>query len=262
MPDKSFSGLPPNINERKAEAVGVRILGEIDSRTLSREVFEQSPELLFHGSRVALNFSQELDYRSEEYLTGTDGSATLGFGFYTTDDKNAALNYSTVRQGNTTYGSLPHPVVTPVLPYQARILDLRNKNDLKRNAPIAKELVAKWREKFWKYLEEKAHREQNGTMVLSAVEADYTECLQELSALDSVDMRVLLGTASSGNIKHSLNLIAPQWAHLFSDFMKEQGYDGLIYNEGGEGMERKDSATYVFYNPQKVGTYESWQAKE
>ena len=43
MPDKSFSGLPPNMNERKTEAVGVRIIGEVDPRTMNREVFEQFP---------------------------------------------------------------------------------------------------------------------------------------------------------------------------------------------------------------------------
>ncbi len=33
------------------EAVGERMLGERDPRTLSREEFERSPDVLFHGSR-------------------------------------------------------------------------------------------------------------------------------------------------------------------------------------------------------------------
>ena len=75
--------------------------------------------------------------------------------------------------------------------------------------------------------------------------------------LDEIDLRVLLGTAPSKQIK-SMNLPSPPWTVLFSDFMLEEGYDGLVYNEGGEGTQGKGGTSYVFYNLKKIGTYESW----
>ena len=256
MPDKPLSGLPPNMTERRIEAVGARILGNIDPRTMTYETFEQSPDLLFHGSAKPINFSADLDYQSPEYLAENDGSMTLGFGFYTTDDKDEALNYSVVRQGRGKVHS--QIIATPILPYQARVLDLRNKNDLHKNTPVPREFSVKWREKFLKYLEAKPPRDGNIEIFFSAVEGDYLKLLDEAIGLEEIDLRVLLGTWPSPKLKNSMDLPAPPWTLLFPEFMKEEGYDGIVYNEGGEGKEAKGGASYVFYNLSKIGTYESW----
>ena len=137
-----------------------------------------------------LSFSPVHDYRSEDYLRDTDdGSATLGFGFYTTDNKDEASNYSFVRQGRNVQA---HLIVTPILPYQARVL----------------------------------------------------------------------GTAHSPRTRNSVYMPSPPWAYLFSDFMREEGYDGLVYNEGGEGHQAKGGTSYVFYNLDTIGTYESWRERD
>ncbi len=67
----------------------------------------------------------------------------------------------------------------------------------------------------------------------------------------------MLGTAPSKQVK-SPNLPSPPWTMLFSEFMLAKGFDGLVYNEGGEGKYGKGGTTYVFYNLKKIGTYESW----
>lgn len=245
MQDKPFSGLPPNTNERKAEAMGVRMIGTIDPRTMTPEAFEQSPELLFHGASKAIDFSSEFDYRSEGYLTENDGSATLGFGFYTTNKKEEASNYSLVRQARADAPT----VVMQVLPYQARVLDLRRKDNLSENAPVSKEFMTKWRERFLAHRKTKKAREGNLGAILDSFETEYAEYLNKMSSQSEIDLRTLLNT---------VRYPAPPWTLLFSDFMREEGYDGVIYNEGGEGQEGKGGASYVFYNLSKIGTYESW----
>ena len=68
--------------KQKSQAIGVRVLRETDPRTLSREEFDSSADLLFHGSAKPVHISQDFDYGSPEYLQANDGSTTLGFGFY------------------------------------------------------------------------------------------------------------------------------------------------------------------------------------
>jgi len=244
-------------NEKRVEAVGVRILGESDPRKMSRDEFEQSPDLLFHGSSKPMRFSQEFDYRSHEYLTENDGSATLGFGFYSTDDREEAENYSIVRQNYT-----GEPIVVCILPFRARVLDLRQKNNLEKNAPVPREFASAWKERFLCYLKTRPPREGNIGEIFNSLEQEYAQYLDRVLALPAIDLRVLLGTAPSRQVKGPLNLPSPPWVMLFSDFMLERGYDGLVYNEGGEGPERRGGASFVFYNLKKIGTYESWHEKE
>jgi len=84
-----------------------------------------------------MRFSPEYDYRSQGYLTDNDGSTTLGFGFYAIDNRTEASNYSVVRQARAE----AEPIVTSILPHKARILDLRKKNELAKNAPIPLNLL-------------------------------------------------------------------------------------------------------------------------
>jgi len=249
MLDKPFSGLPTNIKEQKPEAVGVRIIGEVDPRTITREVFEKSPELLFHGSRKPINFSPEFNYGSKEYLTASS-SATLGLGFYAIADRNEAINYSNVRPSLS--GSVQRDVAH-ILPYKARMLDLRRKNKLNENAPVPRELVIKWRERFLADLKTKTRTESTESMLeefQDEWENEYTEFLNQIVTKNrEVDLRTLLDT---------VRYPSPSWTALFSDFMREEGYDGVVYNEGGERKEGRGGASYVFYNLSKIGTYENW----
>jgi len=243
----------PVENGTTIEAVGVRVIGESDPKKMTREEFKQSPDLLFHGTPRPMNFSPEFDYRSQEYLADNDGSTTLGFGFYTIDDKTEATNYSTVRQNRADAQS----IIVSILPYEARLLDLRKKNDLSQNAPITREFALKWQDRFLYYLKTRPPRKGNIGAIFDSLEKEYAQHINSVLTLNEIDLRVLLGTAPSKQIK-SMNLPSPPWTMLFSDFMLEEGYDGLIYNEGGEGIKRNGGTSYVFYNLKKIGTYESW----
>ncbi|MDP4009536.1 MAG: hypothetical protein Q8P53_00975 [Candidatus Shapirobacteria bacterium] len=55
---------------------------------------------------------------------------------------------------------------------------------------------------------------------------------------------------------------SPPWSSAFSDFMKDIGLDGIVYNESGEGKNGSGGATFVFYNQEKIGTFDSWQGKK
>lgn len=236
------------------EPIGVRIIGGVDPKTLSEEAFNNSLEILFHGAARDFEFSQTFDYHSEEYLNENEGSATIGFGLYLTN-KDEARNYSHVRGGDTEV-----QVIKKFLPYQAKVLDLRDKIDPLVNAAVPKELAEKWRTRFLEYQQSKMPREDNIGKIFDLSESEYAEYLKRVINLPSIDLRVLLETAPAPAIK-SRNLPSPLWSELFSEFMLSEGYDGLVYNEGGEGKGGKGGASFVFYNLEKIGTYESWQKK-
>lgn len=237
----------------KPEAVGVRILGRSDPRTMTREQFNLSPDLLFHGTPRSMRFSPKYDCRSSEHITDNDGSTTLGFGFYTTDDPGEARSYSLIRQAHAKEG----PMIVSILPYEARVLDLRQKNELTKNAPVSREFAQKWKDRFLHYLQTRSPREGNVGIMIDDLEQRYETYLNSVLELDEIDLRVLLGTAPSRQVQR-MNYPSPPWTTLFSDFMIEEGYDGLVYNEGGEGQQFRGGPSYVFYNLEKIGTYESW----
>lgn len=237
----------------RVEAVGIRVLGESDPKRMTREQFGQSPDLLFHGTPRPMRFLPEYDYRSQEYLANNDGSTTLGFGFYAIDNFAEASNYSVIRQ----FRAEAEPIVVSVLPHEAHVLDLRQKDKLAKNAPIPRELAQKWKDRFLRHLQTRPPREGNIGAIFDSLEQEYAQYLDKALALDEIDLRVLLSTAPSKQIK-SKNLPSPPWTMLFSDFMLEEGYDGLVYNEGGEGAKGKGGTSYVFYNLKKIGTYESY----
>ena len=238
------------------EAVGERVMGLSDPRKMTREEFEKSNDLLFHGSAAPLEFKKAFDYRAEGYLRENDGSSTLGFGLYTTDSRPDAEQYSRVRQA----GRSAERHVSNILPFEARVLDLRWSADMVRNAPFPRELVEAWQAHFMAYFKTRKPREGNLGAILDSSEIQYAQFLARAVQARAVDLRVLLETAPDPQLK-SRNLPSPYWSFLFSDFMLGRGYDGLVYNEGGEGW-GAGSASFVFYNLKKVGTYESWNEPE
>lgn len=238
------------LHERKP--IGDRILGEVNPRTMTKQEFESSPDILFHGSAKPFQFRPIYSYQDSEYLKENDGSSTLGFGFYTSDSQTEAHNYSHVRQG----GKPELAFVTPVLPFQAKVLDLRWKDDSTRNAPFPADLVEAWKKAFFAYYQNRKPRAGNVGGVHDQMENDYTNHLEKALKLKAVDLRVLLQTAGSPELKSS-KYPGPPWTTLFPEFMKSQGYDGLIYNEGGEGWD-SHGPSFVFYNLDKIGTFESW----
>lgn len=253
-------GADPVMPESKPalEAIGIRVLGEVDPRILSKEDFENSPDILFHGAGKPFKYHQKYDYSSAEYFTDGDGSQTIGEGFYTTDSRNAAENYSQVRQG--TEESTPFTVT--LLPYEARVLDLRASADKSRNAPVPSDIFEKWFQFYKSYYfgkDEKARK--NESWVIQNIESDYWKFLnraKDIAGNEGIDLRVMLDTAPHPKLDGH-NLPQPPYVKLFSNFMRQEKIDGLIYNEGGEGANSKSHSSYIFFNLEKVGTQDSWQ---
>jgi len=256
MPEP-VDAMPPEPPRLKSEPIGVRILGEVDPATLTKEAFDASPNLLYHGSAKQFTYKQAFDYGDEEYIADNDGSQTLGAGFYTTDLLSAAENYSKERQGRNIDA---YPFVTRVLPYEARVLDLRASKDIGHNASLPSEIFNKWFDHYRDYYHKPGR--ENLPWYISEVENEYMEILNKAKALidtgELLDLRNILGTGSSAKLR-TRNWSSPCYMKLFADFMMQQGFDGLVYIEGGEGPKREIHPSFVFYNLAKVGTFETWQ---
>lgn len=249
---------PPQPEAGYEDISGVHIIGENDPRLMSRSEFDNSPDILFHGSKRPLIFSQDFDYQSEEHFMQNDGSATLGCGFYATDNRSGAETYSRVRQLLRGSGIF----VATILPYQALVLDLRAKGDSFKNGSVSRAFAAKWRDKLLAYYQQNIPETRQyskldtQTWRIARLYHRYVGYLNRVMGLDKIDLRVLLETAPCPQIG-SRNLPHPPWVTLFSEFMLAEGYDGLIYNEGGEGSDEAYSS-YVFYNLKTIGTFDSW----
>lgn len=245
---------PPKPDQRpRLEPIGVHILGSIDPRTLSREQFDQSPDRLFHGSAKPIQFSPTYDYSSPEFLEAGDGSQTLGIGIYTTDSLPDAEHYSRVRQSKK--DAVPH--MTTLLPYRARMLDFRSVANPEKNGHVPEDLFKKWYE-YCKALPPSRAATSSLDWLVTKIEKDYQDFLDRAKALQKpLLLRVMLDSAYDSDLKGRA-LPTPPYAHHFTSFMKEEGYDGLIDIEGGEGW-GKNAPSYVFFNVDKINTYEGWQ---
>lgn len=206
--------------EELAIPYGKRIVGIDNPQNMTEEEFSLSSEILFHGSKDPVNYDHNYHYDSDFYMT-QDGSLTLGTGFYTTPDKIQAENYSYVRGAE---GKILH--VISLLPNKAVMLDLREKDSLKENAPLPKEIFDGWRERFVRY-----YKDQDKNLLPwyeSQFLNEYLKHLDAMSQFSNIDLRSMLWTSSDKRL-HDGFYPSPPWVELFSQFMREIGYDGVIY---------------------------------
>ncbi|MCB0338729.1 MAG: hypothetical protein KDD53_03950 [Bdellovibrionales bacterium] len=223
------------------------ILGQKDPSDFTLESFAASPDILYHGTERTFALDPRFDFHSSQY-TGRDTSATLGPGIYTTTDRALAEQYSRIR-------GLPDgfaPIVLPLLPYRALMLDNRDPDRPGRNQPVPEKLLEAW----------KAHVNDNVARIeMQLLDSEIAPRVaqriahlyaDELSAIKfGVDLRELLKVAQSG-----------PWTFEFGKFMQANGYDGVICMEGGEDHFRNISdATHVFYSLARVGTYQLWKER-
>lgn len=253
-PDKDpFQRPGSRKDDESKQIIGERILGNINPQILTREEFERSPDLLFHGSSKPFTFSRSFDYQSPDYLAIDCSSVTLGFGFYATDRENAS-DYSEVRAHFSVSEIQPH--VTTILPYQARCLDLRLKSNPLENAPLPGDLVEKWIEYYKASTQNPSrYKDLNPSIAyyLQLTDREYLDWLSKITEEQAVNLKRLLRTNQYPG---------PYWMYTFREFMLSQGYDCLIINEGSEKAKDKSVTSYVFYNLDKIGTYETWHQEQ
>lgn len=241
-------------DEKASKPFGKRIIGLENPENMSREQFLNSQELLFHGSREPIEYNPKFVYDKDFYST-QDGSLTLGTGFYTTPDKEQAENYSFVRQAGTEKETL-HTI--SLLPKNAEMLDLRDKTNSEFNSFLPREIFEKWREKFVRYY--KSQDRSKLPWYEEKFETTYLQHLDKLAEYPNVDLRSMLWTGADKNVPDGW-YPSPPWVELFSDFMRDEGYDGVIYIEGGEGEKNKAAPTFCFFNTEVIDTYEGWQKR-
>ncbi len=242
---------PSEIREPRAEV----LLGSVDPKSLTREQFLHSPDLLYHGTGKEFVFDPTWDIFVDDVKKNRP---TVGAGFYTTDNPKEAKMYSRARVPDTNKPS----VVVAVLPYQAKMFDFRAISDIRTNGHVPAAMIKEYAEYYQEWLN--SHAEDNSKDEPNLVERIrhdimltlynyYSQTLKRIVALNSpFELRAMLGT--TGKVGE---VIIPV-ANIFTTFMLSKGYDGIIYIEGGDNPGQNNPTSFVFYNLSKIGSYESW----
>ncbi len=270
------------------DPIGDVIIGDADPRTLTRDEFSSSSQLLFHGSADKFDFFQDFEI---SFGTTMVNSHKLGPGFYAVNNRYDAEAYS-----ESFDKKRQEPVVTEILPFQARMFDFRQKDDITHNATVPDVMFREYKEFAEQYFDRKYENYDpqadadyvknapkvaglpTGNMVedyfpnWNYVDSDakqraaklsewsdsrkYRSTLNRLSQSNGVYLREM--TSASGNEDSS------EYAgSLFKDFITGKGFDGIIYIEGGDNrVKHKNPISYVFYNLKTIGTYETYHEAE
>ncbi len=275
----------------RGEAIGLVILGQINPINLKRDEFSNSPDLLFHGAEKDFVFRRDFKYDQQK----NSHSHTVGQGFYATPDRVDAALYSEA------FGMKDKPIVVEILPYQARMFDFREAS-LACNANVPPSLLeryirynhAQFNQEWETYNPEadneflKTHppdqlvpreileqattfedmfatvpsphseeREIRGDRLASFSDATNYLNVLDLCTGKGIDLRRMLSLVGDPNRSEYAS-------RMFRSFMLSEGYDGVIYIEGGdhpEHMKRKP-VSVVFFNVNTIGTFETWNGGE
>lgn len=229
------------------------VLGSVDPGTLTGEEFLRSPDVLYHGSATELVFDPK---RNIFQIGDNDSGTTIGYGFYTTDRKEEAEHFSIARMP----GKTGAPIITPFLPYQARMYDFRSIEDSRQNGLVPIAMVREFSDYFREFTSKRYPRDkqlEGMDSMFSSMFWGFVSNLENIVALNTpFDLRGLFDPEARGSSPR------PVLTHAYTRFMLGKGYDGIIYVEGGDIPEQKDPTSFTFYNLSKVGTYESWNQKD
>jgi len=282
---EKFTAQGPAVQDKdpKKSIRGTVILGNIDPRTMTEEEFNSSPDALFHGfNSNYFKYTPVYDYDSEEYFENTDGSATLGQGLYVTDSRAEAEKYSKMRKSRKIgeQGSKIEASVEVFVPYKAKMLDLRMDLDPSENGHFPKQLAEVWKKYYESYyahilkIIESSNKKDGKEIIPDSIFSTYVfyykagifekykNLIDEVIESDRLDLRYLLGTAGNDSFKNNIGSAfhSPPWITLFSSFIKKAGFDGLIYIESGDDDHFERTPSFVFYNLDRVGNYQSWKS--
>ncbi|MEO6729008.1 MAG: hypothetical protein ABIM99_03735 [Candidatus Dojkabacteria bacterium] len=240
---------------------------EVKETSLEKPEVTYFEGILYHGAKKELTFSKDFDYSDPN--SSFDGSFTLGEGMYLTDNRELAKSYSNVRQHN----SGQHLVYSAHAP-NCKFLDFRGEHG---NVPVEGQMLIDWERTYSDYLnklelEEPISEEEYEDVVINGrTRRKFNRALLEredlrvygkyLKALAvgniKVDLRVMLGSAPGGDLPkndsgYEGGDYAPPWSSLFRRFIIGQSYDGIIYNEEGEGKDDGNHPTYVVYKLEAI----------
>lgn len=185
---------------------------------------------LFHGST---NPSTEKFMATEEAQAAdiTDGT-TVGSGIYLTSSENVAALYARRRLRNASKKDGLEATSYETSLDNLKFLDLRDDKN-----------VAQFAEKFRPHL-------------IDCLRNARTKSIDHSVANSII---VALGEIEKGVTLRSIHGLAGYaMAGVFTDFVKRQGYAGVVTMEGGEGHENDDSFyvgnhdTYVLFDPTKA----------
>ena len=273
------------------EAIGAVVIGEVNPVGMSRETFSDSPDLLFHGAGEEFEWRRDFDYAHKD---ANQHSQKAGRGFYATPSRADAVLFSEA------FGAGETPVVLEMLPHKAKVFDFRVE-DKEKNANVPEDMLGGYidyckrlyEEKWGEYGDEEdrefidahadevdmpdearranpqsfedmfatipsPHSEEKAMRINRIVgygEAGYYLQMLESHKGKGIDLREMLSL--DGNASNS-----EYASDKFRNFMLEQGYDGIIYIEGGDHPDHVAPVSYVFYNLEKIGTYDAWNSGE
>lgn len=236
---------------------GEIVLGLKDPRVMSKEEFNLSSDLLYHGAAKDFIYSPAGEFDPEE--TGGDGTHDYGEGFYMTDNSGQASNYSIVRAAQL----LERPIVYSFMPFQAKMLDVRSTDDPSGNGKLPRNFVEDWLRYLENFVNNKDNFSRYNEFLKDTLRGginDYflNRVKKAVEENKSINIRGGNNIDNAGIFQREGNGLI---SHIFKDFMLSKGYDGMIYREGGEGEAREPLTGYVFYNPRVVDTFEGWQKR-
>lgn len=224
---------------------------------------------LFHGAMSEVSFDAQFDY-SKPGATA-DASATLGDGLYLTDKPDVAVNYSSVRQGRKMEKTIVYSVYAP----DCKFLDFRGENE---NILTPVDIIRKWYVYYKaQFLAEVAaepdigpeseivktpgetftRKKINWKFIERENKWQYIDLLEQvLSQNMRVDLRQMLGVDKIHSDSITSNYDphhSPYWIGEFRTFVMDiLDYDGIIYDEAGEGENAKEHSTFIIYNLEKI----------
>lgn len=193
---------------------------------------ELKDKTLFHGS-VKPSIEKFMTSEEADIANITDGS-TFGLGLYLTSSEKAATAYARKRKSDSTLKQEEAGIESTFYFTKLenlKLLDLRTQENIS-------EFSQKFRTHLIERLRDKSYSH------------DWVVQNSMVKALEEIERGITLY-----NI-HSLTGYA--MAGVFTNFAKQEGYDGAVTIEGGEGYENEELTytgnhdTYVVFDPTKV----------
>lgn len=245
----------PEQTEKKIPApIGEVILGSVDPRTLTKEQFLSSPDLLTHIASGEVKFDPNFDYET----TRRPYDSSAGAGFYTTNKREQSDRYAIDRARDDDNNKFTR---IDVLPYKARMFDFRSSENINRNSGVPFEIFKRYLEIVKEdFANTPEHVKRWGTYIKKENHVNSLTRYLEKSEKEGyipLDLREMMGRGFSDPAYNS-----SANGHLMRRCMLSLVYDGLIYGEGGDNIDMGNAPSYLFFKLDNIGDYDTWQERK